>query len=145
MAICEPSVLLHSWDGAAAFVAWQLHVEDSRKDLLIQSDRSEGVNPPLLKGKSVNKMFSISSLGVLFFTQHVHQKDIICHTCMSKHTGETHPTTAALKALGQSQGPTASTMMQKTAYKTAPEASFKKVNKQDLKDKFCCIIFLRYG
>lgn len=115
MAICEPSVLLHSWDRAAAFVAWRLHVEDSRKDLLIHSDRSEGVNPPLLKGKSVNKMFSISSLGVLFFTQHVHQKDIICRTCMSKHTGETHPATAALKALGQSQGPTASTMMQKTA------------------------------
>lgn len=87
-------------------------------------------------------MHVIYSTDILFFPQQIDQRDTsICQICMNKHTGESHSATDALKALGQYPGSTSSTMMQKRAYETAPEASFKKVNKQNLKHKLCCILF----
>lgn len=78
-----------------------------------------------LKRKSVNEMISTSSMGILYFPQHVGQKDTSNYqTNISENTGRVTTIAAAQRALGQNQGPTSSTLMLRRVYKTG--ASFKK-------------------
>lgn len=55
-----------------------------------------------LKRKSVNKMVSTYSMGILYFPQHVGQKDTSNYqTSRRKVLGRVTTATAALRALGQ--------------------------------------------
>lgn len=91
--------------------------------MLIPSGNQEGVNPPVLKRKSVNKRSPFILWAFYFFPQHVGLKDSsIYQTSISKRPGERVTTTAAaLRALDQNQSPTSCTSMLRRAYKTAPE------------------------